>query len=44
VKVFITDAAVRDLMAIADYIRPDNPERAAMTRRGAISKYALTKT
>jgi toxin ParE1/3/4 len=28
VKVFITDAAIRDLMAIADYIRPDNPERA----------------
>ena len=28
-KVFITDAAVRDLMAIADHIRPDNPERAA---------------
>lgn len=28
-KVFITDAAVRDLMAIADHISPDNPERAA---------------
>jgi toxin ParE1/3/4 len=29
VKVFITDSAIRDLIAIADYIRPHNPDRAA---------------
>ena len=28
-KVFITDSAIRDLIAIADYIRPHNPDRAA---------------
>jgi plasmid stabilization system protein ParE len=29
VKVFITDSAIRDLIAISDYIRPHNPDRAA---------------
>lgn len=28
-KVVITEAAKRDLLAIGDYIRPDNPSRAA---------------
>lgn len=28
-KVFITDSAILDLITIADYIRPNNPERAA---------------
>ena len=28
-KVFITDSAIRDLVAISDYIRPHNPDRAA---------------
>jgi len=29
VQVIITDAAKLDLIGIGDYIRPDNPERAA---------------
>jgi hypothetical protein len=27
VKVFITDSAIHDLVAISDYIRPHNPDR-----------------
>jgi toxin ParE1/3/4 len=29
VKVVITDTAIRDLIAIAEYIRPHNPQRAS---------------